>query len=279
MDAVQRQLLSDLGVNLSTQEVFGMGVTFYRIAGGSDAVKLWHRLRGPLAQLGAWPIICGNCEQLDYVKEAIERHGGTSIEEMLARVPTCRPLDALRADEEEQRRRMLAWMDEHDPALAASHRAFAREAERLCAEISQTAGESAPVEWPATPTEIDREPYSVFDLERRPCECILAIVPTLEPAATPLYLAFGSFNSCPPPELHVAFLRDWHRRFGALPICITHDVIELFVPEPPMTRAAALSLAQEQEQYASDILCQGTETVGQLAVQLWQSPYWFFWWD
>jgi hypothetical protein len=79
--------------------------------------------------------------------------------------------------------------------------------------------------------------------------------------------------------MHSAFFRDWQKRFGAVPIAMTHDVLEMHVSRPPQTPREAWDLALEQYAYCADIVDQGTRSVDALAQGLWRSPYWYFWWD
>ena len=95
----------------------------------------------------------------------------------------------------------------------------------------------------------------------------------------PAYLRFGGFNDCPDASIHVAFLRDWNRRYGVVPAAITTDVIELVLPQPVLDKSEIVRIAQEQYEYCTDIVDQGTQTVENLALELWGSPVWFFWWD
>jgi hypothetical protein len=95
----------------------------------------------------------------------------------------------------------------------------------------------------------------------------------------PAHLGFGGWNDCPSPELQVADLREWRKEYGAVPACITHDVLECVVVKRPQTEAEALKLAAEQWIFCDDIVGQGTQTVRNLAMEIWRSPNWFFWWD
>jgi hypothetical protein len=81
------------------------------------------------------------------------------------------------------------------------------------------------------------------------------------------------------PEVHGAFFRYWGETYGAEPVVIARDVIEMTVARPPLTRDAALALAREQYAYAADIVDQGTETIDALAAEIIGQPRWFFWWD
>jgi len=75
------------------------------------------------------------------------------------------------------------------------------------------------------------------------------------------------------------FLRDWNRRYGAVPVSMTHDILELWVPNPVNKRAEAWALACEHHAYCSDNVTQYAGTVSRLAYVLWKAPYWYFWWD
>jgi len=107
----------------------------------------------------------------------------------------------------------------------------------------------------------------------------IALLPTSDPANVPLLLGYGGWNDCPMPEVHGAFFRYWGETYGAEPVVIARDVIEMTVGRPPLTRDAALALAREQYAYAADIVDQGTETIDALAAEIIGQPRWFFWWD
>ena len=95
----------------------------------------------------------------------------------------------------------------------------------------------------------------------------------------PAHLGFGGWNDCPSPELHVAVLREWNKEYNAVPACLTGDVLECIVPKPPQTEEESIKLAAEQWIFCDDIVSQGTQTVRKLAMEIWRSPTWFFWWD
>ncbi len=95
----------------------------------------------------------------------------------------------------------------------------------------------------------------------------------------PAYLDFGGWNDCPSPELQVAVLREWHKEYNARPACITGDVLECVVVNRPQTELDSMKLAAEQWIFCEDIVAQGTQSVRKLAMEIWRSPTWFFWWD
>ena len=93
----------------------------------------------------------------------------------------------------------------------------------------------------------------------------IVLLPTTKGWEVPAYMAFGGWNSCPGPDVHVAVLRSWHERFGAEPVTMTHDVLELTVVRRPASRELAVELALEQYRYCEDIVTQGVGTVDALA--------------
>jgi hypothetical protein len=95
----------------------------------------------------------------------------------------------------------------------------------------------------------------------------------------PAYLGLGGWNECPAPEIQVAVCREWQKAYKAVPGCITGDVIEFLVSAPPQTEPEAMTLAADQWIYCEDIVGQGTQSIRKLAIEIWKSRTWFFWWD
>lgn len=99
-----------------------------------------------------------------------------------------------------------------------------------------------------------------------------------EPWHLPAAVKFGDWNECPEPEVHCAFHREWHERYGAQITGMSGDIVECVVTKPPADREAATILAWEQYWYCADIVNQGCGSILDLAATLLNSPYWFFWW-
>ena len=110
-------------------------------------------------------------------------------------------------------------------------------------------------------------------------QVFIAIVPTDDPTTVPAYLRWGGWNACPGPELHVAVLRRWRDKFGAVLVGASFDVLDIRVEKRPANRDEALALANEQYLYCPDLVLQGTDTMAPLAATLLDSDWWFFWWD
>ncbi|MCJ2187031.1 DUF4253 domain-containing protein [Novosphingobium beihaiensis] len=104
-------------------------------------------------------------------------------------------------------------------------------------------------------------------------------IPTQHGWEVPAYLRWGNWNACPPPEYHVAALRQWHDRFGAELVGMTGDRMDVHVASPPASRDAALGTAKEIYRYCPDIVDQGTGTLSALAAAMVSGHWWNFWWD
>nr|WP_228530654.1 MULTISPECIES: DUF4253 domain-containing protein [Myxococcaceae] len=108
----------------------------------------------------------------------------------------------------------------------------------------------------------------------------LALVPACaEPWQAPVRLRFGGFNECPSPAQHGAMLRHWQGRYGAEPVALGHDTLELRVLRPPTEPEACLQLAREQAAYCAELAAPGPEALAQLAGRLQGAGSWRFWWE
>jgi hypothetical protein len=109
----------------------------------------------------------------------------------------------------------------------------------------------------------------------------ILFVPTADPCEVPAYLLFGGFNSCPPPEVHVAMLRSMQTRYQARILLSDCGTIEIVVSHRPVNRYEALRLATDFITYAESF--EGTahnkQSEGHIAAYLLASDYWGFWWD
>ncbi len=220
--------------------------------GGEAAIQMWHRLRGLVDRTGHWPVILGSDEDLPRVEEMSE----------LNEAPTSSILAAAEAQSG----------GEALTTLAAAH----------AAEMAAYGGDVAPEvgNWPEGNCANDRfvTPFEI--LSGQPHTRVwFALVPTTRPWEVPAFLALGGWNDCPPAEIHVAVLRDWHEQYGAEIVAATADVIECHVIRPPTDQTAALALAREQYAYCYDIVEQGAETLSNLAAALLEGSAWYFWWD
>ena len=67
-------------------------------------------------------------------------------------------------------------------------------------------------------------------------------------------------------------------KYGAVPITITHDVLEYKIEKIITDKETAMETAVEMYGYCPDV-DQSYETLGQLAGSLINSSVWYFWWD
>jgi hypothetical protein len=134
--------------------------------------------------------------------------------------------------------------------------------------------------WPKLPVPQAELSVHLEVLTRLPKKSVLVgLVPTREPWKVPAYLRYGDWNDCPSPAVHVALHRKWADQYGATIACVSSDVIECTVANPPTSREDAMKLAFEQFAYCGDIVHQGVGSVTELAATLLGGKTWYFWWD
>ncbi len=129
--------------------------------------------------------------------------------------------------------------------------------------------------------EFDYEPivatrYTAF----RGCEVLLLYIPTTKPWELVAYVPFGGWNECPDVEDMMAICKYWYEKYGAVPVTISHDVMEMSVPKP-VTKEESLQVAKEHFAFTPDRVyqCTGTGTLSEVADSLAVSKIWYFWWD
>jgi hypothetical protein len=276
MNASIREVLRGRGVDLDTEKLLGANRCF-EIAGGDAAVALWQQLQIELPKLGAFPILFGESNQISYLEEAFD--DGDSSQDaraILAEVPDGDPTEMLREERRRAKAAQLNWLKEH-----ASE--FPESLQRLGGMIDahrDADSEEIPDYSRWTLKKCAFRPVAAFGLgTNAPRRVRLAVIPTAVASDAPAHLRFGGFNECPSSALHVAMMRAWNCQYGAVPVAITHDTIEMFVERPPQRQEDAWELAKVQYEYCSDIVTQGTQTLEALAQEIWKSPQWFFWWD
>ena len=227
-------------------------------------METWIKLAGAASETKYWPIIRGAVDD-DY--EPVE----CDADAILASVPTGCIREILNPRMEERREQLSEMMPEF--AQAADMDELGR-----LADIKGINLFGAHVEepWPTEAPERVRF-HSVSELKGRPA--VVLLVRVEHSYDVPAHLGFGGWNDCPAPELQVAVLREWHKKYNAVPACITGDVLECALVKRPQTEQEAMKLAAEQWIFCDDIVSQGTQTVRKLAMEIWRSPNWFFWWD
>ena len=220
----------------------------YLAVPGRQAILTWQKLRESADAIGCYPLVLGPMEEVG----ELERHG--HFEEPPASIVS--QATALGVDPQK-----WAWLSDRLRDLDA--------------------GEERPdADWPddATPQSGFSLPYDLLTHEPHP-RVAIALLPALDGWRAPAYLRFGGWNDCPHPAEHVAAFRSWFERFGAEPVGIGQDVVEMRVARPPADRDTALALAREQYGYCADIVDQGVGSLTALAASLLDAESWYFWWD
>lgn len=278
---IDYELLTAAGIDLAARSPLAEGVELFWVPGGSRAVRIWQSLSSQHNALGGWPVILGDPDNLKNIQMTLKRAPLQQRKATLDQIPASPPLVALKETAKAQAAKLLenARIKRFDLPKSLRDYYEQQAAQEVRVDPAPPCPESFS-QWASTADASRWHPVVPFDSERKPLtECLLAIVHDTAPGDVAAILNFGGWNDCPAPALHVAFARNWNLRFGAVPICMTHDIIELHVPRPPSTAAEAFAVAWEQSVYCPDLIYQGTRTIERLSQEIWRSPFWYFWWD
>lgn len=130
------------------------------------------------------------------------------------------------------------------------------------------------------PTVIDS--FSAFQnfSSEKVIETVLFKVPTTKPWELVAYVPFGGWNDCPAVPEMMAICKYWFEKYGAIPVTITHDVMEMRLPAP-VSQQDSLQVAKEHYAFTPDRVGQCTETgtLAEVAACIAASKIWYFWWD
>lgn len=142
-------------------------------------------------------------------------------------------------------------------------------------------GEELIGKYDGEPTVIDR--YTAFESRwsnARMAETILFQVPAAKPWELVAYVPFGGWNDCPEVKEMTAICKYWYEKYGAVPVTITHDEMEMHLPSP-VAEQDALQVAKEHFAFTTDRVFQCTDqgTLSELAACIAASEIWYFWWD
>ena len=136
----------------------------------------------------------------------------------------------------------------------------------------------------AKPAVIDRisafQRYNYYRHTETIIQTILFKVPTTKPWELVAYVPFGGWNECPCVEEMMAICKYWFEKHGAVPVTITHDVMEMRLPAP-VAKQDSLQAAKEHFAFTPDRVyqCTQTGTLAEVAACIAVSDIWFFWWD
>jgi hypothetical protein len=259
-------LLASVAMADDTASKATLGKTSYEVltVPGREALTEWERIRDE----GEFtPIILGGADDLERVASAVDPERTIGLQYVALQ---------------------YGWGLKHPDGLAAMRDAeweafLQRYRERREDDIvaSLEDEDEEPLgEWPDS-ADKNVGLLALFDWQTGDVhdEVHIVLLPGTDATRAPALLNFGGWNANPPPGFHVAALMSWQERYGAVPVLISGDVIELRVTRRPETREEALELAREQFLYSDDIVYQGVGSISNLAASLMVSDWWYFWWD
>lgn len=122
---------------------------------------------------------------------------------------------------------------------------------------------------------------SLYDYSTGACgEVSILKVPTTKPWEVVAYIPFGGFNDCPLPKDMMAICKYWYEEYGAIPMIISHDVLEFRLPAP-VPEEKSMDVAIEHFAFSPDRVhqCTSTYTLDEVAASIAVSNAWYFWWD
>ncbi len=271
MNITNENILRDAGVDVATRSLLRQGIDLYRIPGGEAAVTVWHTLREQAVGLRGWPVIIGAEREVKCIIQCTDND--FDVQGCLASVPTGSPITARHKSRLAGVQAMLREYEKRGMAVPDFLEDLVARASAVSDVLPPPPADVAGWHRPQPHRETISSAYAAPDEPL--ASCVLAVIQGAAPTDVPAYLPFGGFNSCPAPNVQVAFLRHWQRRCGAIPAAVNHDVIELYVPNPVATAAEAWTVACEHDVYCGEDMLDNTER----ALQVWGSQYWHFWWD
>ena len=224
-----------------------MDLTILKIP-GKDAIRLLNEHRTRYPHTGQYPFLIGDDDELQRINQVAEWNKQT-------------PAAIVRASFDVQ---IVEWIATRQ-----------KDAEEDGFSAEEMLGE-----WPGEIAEKGSISLHTDILTGRiKPEVYLGLAHVEEPWHLPAVLKYGNWNTCPQPEVHCGFHREWQERFGAEITGMSSDVVECSVSNPPTDRKTTTDLAWEQYWYCADIVEQGCGSVSNLAATLLNSRYWYFWWD
>lgn len=236
---------------------------------GGRVMETWVKIANGATQTKYWPIIRGDPDDVHELRQG-------DAASILAAVPSGTINKILQSRFEERRNSLQEMVPQF--ATAANMYELAAMADDSGIYSFSGHGQDLP-QWPSEPAHQGRvKLHTLKGRGKNPS--VLLLVRVEHSYDIPAHLEFGGWNDCPAPELQVAALREWRKEYGVRPAAITGDVLEcVVIKDRPKTEAQSMKLAAEQWIFCEDIVGQGTQSVRKLAMDLWDSPTWFFWWD
>lgn len=236
------------------------GTVSVEVVDSSAAQRLWDKRRQEFAQSGQWPLIVGAQAQFETLRVADDLLDGQTPSQVIA---AAAQIDARQflADRLESYLNDVEEDFEDDEEHAAM---YARpDPSSLNTDLAGANGFASPYPY----GESGRTKAGIVTL---PCE---------NPWEVCAVRPFGNWNEVPDDATVTAVIKSWYERFGALPACLTQDVMEFWLDRPVTDPQAACDLALEHYAFCPDAVDQGAESFQALAQQILNAHVWSFWWD
>ncbi len=209
-----------------------------------QALTVWAQLRDVASESGCWPVIVGAADDEAAHAETAREAGQTFAATLQA---------GLALDTE-------AW--------------FANEASLDPELLLELEGTTLPRRVSRARLQPDGEaPW------KRNATTTLFWIETPHAWQVPAALGFGGWNSCPPPAVHVALLKRWHDRWGAVLVGLSRQRLTMQAKRKPPNRNQALALAREQFLYCEELVLAEHGSLEALAAARMASDVWSFRWD
>lgn len=217
-----------------------------------EAMQVWGREAAAFPQTGLWPLLLA--DGWDACAGSDDPYP-ESIDDVLSQAATTSKQSLLDK-----------WRKAIDEAIS----------------VDSEDGEDVDFDYPALsgpPPAMIETSWAVDGLMEAPKNTPIVRLPIAHPADVCAILPFGSWNECPDDADHVVVWRSWHERFGAVPLSMGRDTVELWLPEPVSDPELAKQVSIEWFLYCPDAVWQGTETLDALGHSIRACRIWSFWWD
>lgn len=250
LDTLQR-IYSEVGLDLQLSPLTSGAKPLFSVSipGGEKAIEYWEKFRECVPQTGYWPLVMGS-KTWDF-QEYTDKEAQHALQQATQ-------LSA------------AAYFQKNAKFLPRPEDEYDEWAE-MAAEMGMDPPQYRPIQGYSSP-------YHVLSGEAFD-RVSLVLFPSKLGWEAAAYLGFGGWNSCPEPAMQVVLHKYWYEKYGAEPVCMSADVLEMRVLNPPETEASALELAKEQCIYCDDIVFQGVMTLDNLKKTLLNGQIWYFWWD
>jgi hypothetical protein len=250
---------------------------------GAKALAIWERLRSLTEYTGLWPLVVGDDQCFNALKEnyEIEQEAADYKRDSAARSGSSENVAENAAmNHGEATAQLIAQGDELDLQQWFKNKVENDRDYLPCHEGTW------PVDLPnqsaitLTLTHKYEYKYEYTSGAEKPLTRVnLLLLPSTIPWHVPALLRLGGSRQCPQTEIHVAVLKSWNQRYGAEIVSASSNVVEMRVGRPPKTRDEALKLAREQAVYCGDLVHGKYGSLSALAATLIDAPLWSFTWN